>query len=154
MAATRATRAAKRAAPAKAEQRAGNTLVDKLARLGITRDQDLVLHLPLRYEDHTQLVAPGALASGQSAQTEGTVVTTDIQYRPRRQLVSLLRGDDQGQVVLRFFSFYPNQQKALAPGHRIRAYGEVRDGYFGLEIVHPQFKVVTGDTALPDRLTP
>ena len=77
-----------------------------------------------------------------AAQAEGIVRNTDIQYRPRRQLVCLLAGDDSGQLVLRFFSFYPSQQKALAVGHRVRVFGEVRDGHFGLEIVHPQFKVV------------
>jgi ATP-dependent DNA helicase RecG len=55
---------------------------------------------------------------------------------------------------LRFFSFYPSHQKSLAPGARVRVFGDVRDGYFGPEIVHPQFKVITEDTALPDRLTP
>ena len=77
-------------------------------------------------------------------QAEGTVVRTDIQYRPRRQLVCVLEdgGDDFGgraQLVLRFFHFYPSQQKALAPGQRVRVFGEVRDGHFGREIVHPQF---------------
>ena len=92
-------------------------------------------------------------------QAEGTVVNTDIQYRPRRQLVCLLEdGDDdrgaRAQLVLRFFHFYPNQQKALAAGRRVRVFGEVRDGHFGLEIVHPQFKVVEPGAPLPDRLTP
>jgi ATP-dependent DNA helicase RecG len=56
--------------------------------------------------------------------------------------------------VLRFFHFYPSQQKALAPGRRVRVFGEVREGHFGREIVHPQFKVVEPDAPLPDRLTP
>ena len=141
-------RGAKQPAPA-----AG--LADKLARLGIARDDDLVLHLPLRYEDHTRLVALAALRPGDTAQVEAVVAHTDIQYRPRRQLVCLLRGDVEGMsLVLRFFSFYPSQQKALAPGTRVRAFGEVRDGHFGLEMVHPQFRVVAGDAPLPDRLTP
>ena len=135
-------------------------LADKLAKLGITRDEDLVLHLPLRYEDHTQLVAARRRCkAGDTAQAEGIVVNTDIQYRPRRQLVCLLadetpRDGARAQLVLRFFSFYPSQQKALAPGKRVRVFGDVRDGYFGLEIVHPQFKVVAAGTPLPDRLTP
>ena len=130
-------------------------LAEKLARLGIARDDDLVLHLPLRYEDHTRLVALEALQPGETAQVEAAVAHTDIQYRPRRQLVTLLRGDTEGtSLVLRFFSFYPSQQKALAPGARVRAFGEVRDGHFGLEMVHPQFRVVAGDVPLPDRLTP
>ena len=134
-------------------------LDDQLARLGLVRDQELVLHLPLRYEDHTRIVPLAALRSGESQQAEGTVVNTDIQYRPRRQLVCLLEevADDtrsRAQLVLRFFHFYPNQQKALAPGRRVRVFGDVREGHFGLEIVHPQFKVVEPGAPLPDRLTP
>ncbi len=137
----------------------GRGLNDQLARLGLVRDQDLVLHLPLRYEDHTRVVPLAALQAGVQQQTEGTVVTTDIQYRPRRQLVCLLEdgSDDMGaraQLVLRFFHFYPNQQKALSAGQRVRVFGEVREGHFGREIVHPQFKVVQPDSPLPDRLTP
>ena len=131
-------------------------LADKLARLGIARDDDLVLHLPLRYEDHTRLTPIAALREGDVAQAEGVVARTDVQYRPRRQLVCLLHGADDapGTLVLRFFSFYPSQQKALAPGQRVRVFGEVRDGHFGREIVHPQFRVVPAGTPLPDRLTP
>jgi ATP-dependent DNA helicase RecG len=138
---------------------AGSGLAEKLAKLGVTREEDLVLHLPLRYEDHTRLVRIAALAAGTTAQTEGVVVRIDIQYRPRRQLVCLLEDPDAAAgartpLVLRFFTFYPNQQKALQPGHRVRAFGEVREGHFGLEIVHPQFKVVAPGAPLPDRLTP
>jgi len=138
---------------------AGRGLHDQLVRLGLVRDQDLVLHLPLRYEDHTRVVPLAALQTGVEQQAEGTIVTTDIQYRPRRQLVCLLEdGNDDGgaraQLVLRFFHFYPNQQKALARGRRVRVFGEVREGHFGREIVHPQFKVVEPDAPLPDRLTP
>ena len=133
-------------------------ITDKLARLGVLRDEDLVLHLPLRYEDHTRVTPLAALRSGETAQTEGVVVNTDIQYRPRRQLVCLLGdetpGAERAQLVLRFFSFYPSMQKALATGHRVRVFGDVRDGHYGLEIVHPQFKVIAPDTPLPDRLTP
>src|SRR4030095_11678869 len=86
------------------------------------------------------------------------VVNTDIRYRPRRQLVSLLEEDEDtgrgAQLVLRFFHFYPSQQKALAPGRRVRVFGEVRDGHFGREMVHPQFAVVAPGSPLPDRLTP
>jgi ATP-dependent DNA helicase RecG len=130
------------------------SLADKLAKLGIAREEDLVLHLPLRYEDHTKLVPLSNLRAGDTAQAEGTVVRTDIQYRPRRQLVCLLEDENRGQLVLRFFSFYPSQQKALAAGNRVRVFGDVRDGYHGLEIVHPQFRVVAPGTPVPDRLTP
>ena len=142
-----------KAQQAPAEARTGNTLADKLARLGIARPADLVLHLPLRYEDHTHLCPLAAVKPGKAWQVEGTIANTEIQYRPRRQLVCLLE-DGEAHLVLRFFHFYPNQQKALAPGRRLRAFGEVREGRFGPEMVHPSFGVVAPGTPLPDRLTP
>ncbi|MEO8344983.1 MAG: ATP-dependent DNA helicase RecG [Betaproteobacteria bacterium] len=143
----------KGAAPAKP---AGRGLADQLARLGIARDADLVLHLPLRYEDHTRLTPLATLLPGLSLQVEGEIVKTDIQFRPRRQLVCLIADPERrnAHLTLRFFTFYPSQQKILAPGRRVRVFGDVREGHLGLEMVHPQFKVVTEDVALPDRLTP
>ncbi len=140
-----------------AKKSASRGLADQLVRLGLSRDQDLVLHLPLRYEDHTRLIPLDAIAAGAVVQTEGTVARTDVQYRPRRQLVCLLEDDSErggARLVLRFFHFYPSQQKTLAQGRRVRVFGDVRDGHFGLEIVHPQFKVVEPGAPLPDRLTP
>ncbi|MEP7208168.1 MAG: ATP-dependent DNA helicase RecG [Casimicrobiaceae bacterium] len=131
----------------------GRGLADQLVKLGIVREQDLVLHLPLRYEDHTRVVPLAGLRAGMTAQAEGTVVKTDVQYRPRRQLVSLI-ADGDAELVLRFFHFYPSHQKTLAPGKHLRVFGEVRDGHFGREMVHPQFRVVEADAPLPDRLTP
>jgi ATP-dependent DNA helicase RecG len=136
-----------------AEPKAGNTLAEKRARLGITREQDLVLHLPLRYEDRTKLCPLSALQPGRAWQVEGTVANTEIQYRPRRQLVCLLE-EGEAKLVLRFFNFYPSQQKALTEGRRVRAFGDVREGYFGMEMVHPTYHVVAPGTPLPDRLTP
>jgi ATP-dependent DNA helicase RecG len=148
----------KRARPPANRSKPGDALADKLARLGIARGEDLVLHLPLRYEDHTRLVPLARVKVGETLQTEGTVVDVDIAYRPRRQLVCRIeevdeRGGRSG-LTLRFFSFYPNQQKALAQGARVRVFGDVREGYFGPEIVHPQFRVVHEGAPLEDRLTP
>ena len=102
------------------EPRPANTLQDKLSRIGIGREQDLVLHLPLRYEDQTHLCPLAALKPGQAWHVEGVVANTEIQYRGRRQLVCLLDdgAERSAQLVLRFFHFYPNQQKALAPRDR------------------------------------
>jgi ATP-dependent DNA helicase RecG len=136
-----------------AESKPGQTLEDKLARLGIAREQDRVLHLPLRYEDRTHLCPLAAVQAGRAWQVEGTVINTDIQYRPRRQLVCLLE-DGDAKLVLRFFNFYPSQQKALAIGKRVRAFGDAREGRSGMEMVHPSFHVVASGTPLPDRLTP
>ena len=106
----------------------GRALDEQLAKLGIARDQDLALHLPLRYEDHTRVVPLHALVPGAAAQSEGVVVRTDIQYRPRRQLVALIAEDSEqrngnGQLVLRFFHFYPSMQKSLAQGKHVMVGG-------------------------------
>jgi ATP-dependent DNA helicase RecG len=122
----------------------------------VLREEDLVLHLPLRYEDHTRVVPLASVRVGETVQAEGVVASAEIQYRPRRQFVCLLRDSERSgaSLVLRFFSFYPSHQKSLTTGTRVRVFGDVREGYFGPEIVHPQFKVVQEDTPLPDRLTP
>jgi ATP-dependent DNA helicase RecG len=129
------------------------TVVEKLARLGLFTDADLLLHLPLRYEDETRLTAIRDAVPGVSAQFEVEVVSCEIAFRPRRQLVARVR-DDSGDMVLRFLNFYPSQQKALAAGARLRVFGELRGGFFGDEMVHPRFRVLHGDEPLPDRLTP
>jgi ATP-dependent DNA helicase RecG len=133
--------------------RSRSALQSRLEKLGILRDADLVLHLPLRYEDQTRLVPLADLVPGATCQVEGEVEAADVQFRPRRQLVCLL---EQGgaRLVLRFFHFYPNQQRMLARGKCVRAFGEVRAGYHGLEMVHPTFRVVEAGAPLPERLTP
>jgi len=117
------------------------------------RDIDLALHLPLRYEDETRVVPIAALHDGDTGQVEGVVTDSRIQFRPRRQLVVKI-ADDSGDLVMRFLHFYPSQQKTLAVGRRVRARGEARGGFFGLEMIHPAFKVVTAETPLPTALTP
>jgi ATP-dependent DNA helicase RecG len=124
-----------------------------MERLGLVRDIDLALHLPLRYEDETRLAPIAGLRDGEVAQVEGEVVDNRVEQRGRRQLVVRLAGDG-GELVLRFLHFYPSQQKQLAVGQRIRARGEVRGGFLGREMVHPAVKVVNGDTPLPQSLTP
>ncbi|HEX7685433.1 MAG TPA: ATP-dependent DNA helicase RecG [Trinickia sp.] len=128
--------------------------VDKLAKLGLTRDIDLVLHLPMRYEDETTLTPIGELLPGETAQTEGIVVDNEIAYRPRRQLVVKLRDADGGELALRFLNFYGSQVKQMAVGVRLRVRGDVRGGFFGLEMVHPSVRPVEEDTPLPQALTP
>jgi ATP-dependent DNA helicase RecG len=126
---------------------------DRLARLGIFQLSDLVLHLPLRYEDETRIVSIHEALSGDTVQIEGTVVKTEVKFRPGRQLVSEV-DDGSGRLMMRFFNFYPSQQKALAPGARVRVMGEIRQGFFGAEMVHPRFRVLRGETPLPQALTP
>ena len=122
-----------------------------LRKLGLTRDIDLALHLPLRYEDETRIVRLSDARDGDSVQIEGEVTHQEVTFRPRRQLlVSLNDGTDT--VVLRFFNFYPSQQKQMAVGTRIRARGELRGGFAGLTMMHPTVRAAGG--ALPAALTP
>ncbi len=130
-----------------------DALLAKLAKLGIHRDFDRVLHLPLRYEDETRVVPIAQLQPGIPGQVEGTVLGSEILYRPRRQLAVRI-GDASGELYLRFFNFYASQQKALAPGARVRAFGETRGGLLDGEMIHPRFHVLHGEEALPDALTP
>jgi ATP-dependent DNA helicase RecG len=125
-----------------------------LGKLGLFRPADLITHLPLRYEDRTHLTPLDDVIPGVACQVEGVVVSTKVHYRPRRQLVTTLQSRDGGQIVLRFLHFYPSQQKTLAEGRTIRAFGDPRPGFFGVEMIHPAFGVVDVDEPLPDALTP
>ena len=122
-----------------------------LVKMGLARDIDLALHIPLRYEDETRIVQLRGAREGDTVQIEATVTDSQVQYRPRRQLVVTV-DDGSDTCVLRFFSFYPSQQKALAPGARLRIRGELKGGFLGWQMVHPTYKVAGG--ALPAALTP
>jgi ATP-dependent DNA helicase RecG len=122
-----------------------------LQKLGLARDIDLALHLPLRYEDETRVVKLRDAREGDTAQIEATVTACEIVYRPRRQLMVTV-DDGSDTCVLRFFSFYPSQQKALAVGTRVRLRGELKGGFLGWQMIHPAFKPAGGE--LPTALTP
>ena len=132
---------------------ATSVVAAKLKNLGLTCQADLVLHLPLRFEDETRITPIADAVPGASAQFEVTVVSTEIAYRPRRQLVCRVE-DASGQLVLRFLNFYPSQQKVLQGGARLRVFGEVRGGFWGSELIHPRFRVVHEEDVLPTALTP
>ena len=140
--------------PVTALRGVGAALAEKLARLNVTRVADLLFVLPLRYEDRTHVTAIGALTPGVRAAVEGEVQLTEVAYRGRRQLLCRI-SDGSGMLTLRFFYFSGAQQANLARGTRIRCFGEVRRGPLGLEIVHPEYRRVTGAEApLEDTLTP
>jgi ATP-dependent DNA helicase RecG len=126
----------------------------QLVRLGLRRDWDFALHLPLRYEDETRTTPIAELEPGQDALVQATVVSCEVQLRSRRQLVARLRDADGATMALRFLHFYPSHQKQLAPGREVRAFGAVRGGLLGVEMVHPRITVATAATALPQQLTP
>ena len=139
---TSTSSSSKASAPAKA-----------MERLGLVRDIDLALHLPLRYEDETRLTRVRDARDGETVQVEGVVRDNRVEARARRQL--LVRLDDgSGELLLRFLNFYPSQQKSWAEGVRLRVRGEVRHGFFGREMVHPAVKVVSESTPLAEALTP
>jgi len=122
-----------------------------LHKLGLARDIDLALHLPLRYEDETRITPLANARDGQTVQIEATVTASEVQLRPRRQLVVRVE-DGTGECELRFFSFYPSHQKTLAVGARLRIRGEVKGGFWGRQMLHPAFRTAGGE--LPAALTP
>lgn len=136
--------------PGRAASGAGQ-LERKLQRLGLHEPADFVVHLPIRYEDETRIVPIGQAVPGRTVQVEGEVVYSEVQLRPRRQLVAAI-GDGTGRLYLRWLHFYPNQRRQVEAGNRIRVRGEVRQGFSGPEIVHP--RVTKAGEPLPDALTP
>ncbi|MBT8137308.1 MAG: ATP-dependent DNA helicase RecG [Gammaproteobacteria bacterium] len=133
----------------------GPALAQHLERIGVTQVADLLFHLPVRYEDRTQVRPIGGLQAGDKAVFEGEIQTAAVVYRGRRMLIASL-ADGTGQITLRFFHFSRFQQKALERGARLRCFGEVRRGRGGLEIAHPEYRVLReGDTdSAEDHLTP
>ncbi len=145
---------------------ASAALRDKLRKLGLERQVDLVLHLPLRYDDETRLTTLAAAPFGEPVQCEVLIVDIACKPAPRRQLLlTVVDADDQrsqerrSHLVLRFLNFYGSQWRAFeqahALGQRLRVFGEIRDGFFGPEMVHPRYRVVEAPGGeLPTALTP
>lgn len=142
------------AAPVNELKGVGEALAIKLARLGISSVSDLLFHLPLRYQDRTRITPIATLRSGDEAVVEGEIAAADVVQGRRRSLLLRLR-DAGGILSLRFFHFSPAQQQQFQPGTRVRAFGEARAGATGLEIYHPEYRLIS-DSAPPveDHLTP
>ncbi|HIP52873.1 MAG TPA: ATP-dependent DNA helicase RecG, partial [Chromatiales bacterium] len=128
---------------------------EKLKRLDIETVQDVLFHLPLRYQDRTRITPMGAARHGDQTVVEGVVDHSEIRFGRRRSLLVHL-SDGTGAVVLRFFYFSATQQANLSAGARLRCFGEVRNGPAGMEMVHPEYKLVQGDEplAVEEHLTP
>ncbi|MDO9238888.1 MAG: OB-fold nucleic acid binding domain-containing protein, partial [Methylicorpusculum sp.] len=133
----------------------GANTAARLEKLGIFTLQDLIFHLPLRYEDRTHISPIGSLKPGVSALIKGTVALTDVISRGRKSLIVKI-GDGTGMISLRFFHFSAGQLKQLTPGTTIGCFGEARYGYAGFEMVHPEYSVISSPDALitESRLTP
>ncbi len=130
----------------------GLSLVQRaLRKLGLVRDIDFALYLPMRYEDETRVVRLADTREGDLAQVEAVVIESEVAFRPRRQLIVTI-DDGSDTCQLRFFNFYPSQQKQLEVGARVRVRGEMRGGFLGRTMMHPTVKAA--GTALPEALTP
>ena len=132
----------------------GPALEKKFHQLGIYNVQDLLFHLPLRYEDRTRLRQIGKIRVSEQVQLQGQIISCNIQFGRRRSLHCVVR-DDTGMVSLRFFHFSATQKNSLAEGNLIRFYGEVRRGRTGMEIYHPEYKILSDFDSVPieDSLT-
>lgn len=118
---------------------AGSKTLERLGKLGLHTVQDLLFHLPSRYEDRTSVAAMGSIRVGDHALIEGQVEIAEVVPRGRRSLVCRLR-DGTGHLYLRFFHFSGDQLARLKPGAWLRCYGEAREGYYGPEFVHPDYQ--------------
>lgn len=151
------------AAPKQQERASGVIRQEKLApldvrleKLGLVRDWDFALHLPLRYEDETSVTPIGLLAVNTHAQIEGRVADQRFVRTGRGQQLQAVVEDSTGSITIRFLHYFPSIQKQLAVGSTVRLYGEPREGYYGgLEMVHPRIKSgKAAETELPKALTP
>ncbi len=132
----------------------GPALAKKLERLDLYRVEDLLFLLPLRYEDRTQLVRIGALQAGQRCLVTGEVLLAETVYRGRRNLLVRI-SDGTGQLTLRFFHFSRQQVAQFQNGVRLTCFGEARKGQAGLEMIHPEYRILRGDqdAAINETLT-
>ncbi len=133
----------------------GPALALRLKRLGIDCIEDLLFHLPLRYQDRTRLTPIAAVRPGQDVVVEGIVRVSDVAFGRRRSLVVRIE-DGSGLITLRFFHFNASQKNNLRPGTKIRCFGEARAGASGIEMYHPEYRRLEEDASVPveEMLTP
>ena len=133
----------------------GPRVAERLAAIGVRTVQDILFHLPLRYQDRTRVTPMGALRAGEDRLVCGKVELSEVRSGRRRQLIGII-ADGTGRLGLRFFHFSQAQARDLARGVRVHCFGEVRRGPQHLEMVHPEYRIITGDAPVPvaDALTP
>lgn len=133
----------------------GSRQRDKLHKLGLRHVSDLLWHLPLRYEDRTRIHSIAALEVGLNAAVVGEVRHNEL-VGPQQRIWRVWLADASGALALRFFHFSQQQREALKPGTRLWCFGEVRQGYDSLELVHPEYRILTDAAPLPveSSLTP
>lgn len=133
----------------------GEAMAEKLEKLHIFNVQDLLFHLPIRYQDRTRVVPIGQLRFGDEAVIEGVSTGCEVKMGRRRSLLCRIK-DNTGSLCLRFFHFSAAQKKQLESGQRIRCFGEIRRGSTGFEIYHPEYKIINEQDVHTDtdQLTP
>lgn len=131
----------------------GQTTADKLRQLGINDVMDLLFHLPLRYEDKTKITPIDELQGFAHTQVEGEIVKSYV-TQGRRPILVCEIDDGHGTMQLKFFNFYYSQKIKMRTGLRIRAFGEVKHGMYGMEIIHPEFSLGEQQPPLAKTLTP
>ena len=124
----------------------GAQTLSRLEKLGIRVIQDLIFHLPIRYEDRTRIYPIGRLSPGMTVLICGKVEFIDILPRARKSLMCRI-SDNTGFINLKFFHFSANQHNALIPGTLISCFAEVRQGFAGLEMIHPDYRIITNSDA-------
>jgi len=129
----------------------GAKVAEKLNKIGLFTLQDILFHLPHRYEDRTRIYSVAECRPFTHVSVQGEVMSADIQYGKKRMLVVKL-SDGTGTITLRFFHFGAVQRSIMTPGNTVRCFGEVRTGKWGIEMMHPEFKLVDEDA--PRRFIP
>ena len=134
-------------------------MLERLGKLGLNSVQDVLFHLPYRYEDRSHIIPLGALRQGQSALVEGTIDYVNIAYTRKgkqRRMLLVHISDGTGSLLLRFFYFSKQQQQSLIAGVRLRCFGDVRFVQSGLEMTHPEYSIIDSECLQPveENLTP
>ena len=130
-------------------------MAERLLKLGILTVQDMLFHLPLRYEDRTRLYAISELSLHSHVSVEATIETSQITFGKRRMLVCQIN-DGTGRLTLRFFNFTAAQKNAFSAGKIIRCFGEIRRGRVGFEMSHPEYSIsdTSNEQPVATTLTP
>ena len=133
----------------------GATIAEKLSRIGIQNVQDLLFHLPMRYEDRTQITPISDVRPESFATIEGYVQHTEVQFG-RRPILSVTLSDGTSKIMLKFFNFNAGMKNSLAVGVRVKAFGEIKRGRYMAEIHHPEYQIIRNNQplALAETLTP
>lgn len=133
----------------------GAAIAEKLSRIGINNVQDLLFHLPLRYEDRTRVTPIADIRPESFATIEGYVQHTEVQFG-RRPILSVTLSDGTSKIMLKFFNFNAGMKNSLATGVRVKAFGEIKRGRYMAEIHHPEYQIIRNNQplALAETLTP